>query len=312
MPKAILFDLDGTLVQTRDSSWRVFSKTNAEFKLGIDMQEDWFRLLEGNMFASLRKIAGSEERARQVAVHFLNLLNKEYDPPFVPGMVDVIKGIAGSCALAVVSSNTTATIRRILTAAGLQHCFSHVFGGDVEPDKRACVQRFLSDASYSVNRQCEPAYVESHRPSEIAQTQIVLVTDTVGDVHHAVECGIRVVGVSWGMHPEEKLKRAGAEFVAIWPQEILSHLFPEGVPQSCGVATAAAPAKGHCGCGCDSGASVTASASRLRRGRALENTAALEARLTANDEFSTTMPPAPAADEILKLSLMRIRGGNRA
>jgi len=311
MPKAILFDLDGTLVQTRESSWRLFSRTNAEFALGIETQEDWFRLLEGNMFASLRRIAGSEERAKQVAAHFLGLLNREYDPPFVPGMVDVIRGIAGACSLAVVSSNATATIRRILTAAGLQHCFSHVFGGDVEPDKRACVRRFLADASYSVNRHCEPAYAEGHRPSDLSQSQIVLVTDTVGDVHHAVECGIRVVGVSWGMHPEHKLRAAGAEFVAIWPQEILSHLFPGGVPQGCGVPADPSPASGSCGCGCGSCSPEAASASRLRRHRALDNSAALEARLTASDELSTRVPPAPAASEILTSSLIRIRGGVR-
>jgi hypothetical protein len=45
-----------------------------------------------------------------------------------------------------------------LTRAGVAHCFSHVFGGDVEPDKRAVVRRFLSDHSYLINRDCSPAY----------------------------------------------------------------------------------------------------------------------------------------------------------
>jgi len=310
MPKAILFDLDGTLVQTRESSWRVFTKTNAEFKLGIETQEDWFRLLEGNMFASLRKLAGNEERAKQVTAHFFDLLNKEYDPPFVPGMVDVVRGISGACALAVVSSNSTATIRRILTSAGLQHCFSHVFGGDVEPDKRACVRRFLTDASYSVNRHCEPAYVESHRPSEISQNQIVLVTDTVGDVRHAVECGVRVLGVSWGMHPEHKLTAAGAEFVAIWPQEIVSHLFPGGVSEACDISSGVAASS--CNCGCGSCGSESATASQIRRQRALENIAAVERRLTQGDEISKqTFRPA-SSSEILKSSLMRIRRSGRS
>ena len=303
MPKAILFDLDGTLVQTRESSWRVFSKTNAEFRLGIETQDDYFRLLEGNMFASIRKIAGSEERAKQVAAHFLGLLKQEYDPPFVPGMVDVIRGIAGACALAVVSSNATATIRRILTTAGLQHCFSHVFGGDVEPDKRACVQRFLSDARYSVNRHCELAYAENHRPADILRHQIVLVTDTVGDVLHAVECGIRVVGVSWGMHPEDKLTAAGAEFVAIWPQEILSHLFPEGVEPGCSLPATAEQQHKSCNCGCNSCGDEAVAAARIRRRRALANAAALTHRVSGPGRAA----PPPVVDDILRASLIRIR-----
>ena len=137
-------------------------------------------------------------------------------------MVDVIHALAGACSLAVVSSNSTATIRRLLTRANIAHCFSHVFGGDVEPDKRAVVRRFLADRSYLVNRDCSPAYREGHTPAVASASDLVLITDTTGDVKHAVECGVRAVGVSWGMHSESELLAAGAEFVAVWPQEIIA------------------------------------------------------------------------------------------
>jgi phosphoglycolate phosphatase len=275
MPKAILFDLDGTLVQTRESSWEVFTRVNQEFGLGVRSQEDYFALLEGNLFQALRELAGP--RADEVAQRFLELLKTDYHPPFVPGMVDVVKAMAGVCSLAVVSSNAMVTIRRILERARLQHCFSHVFGGDVEPDKRNCVRRFLADAEYLVNRQCSPAYVEDHQPELARQDQVILVTDTVGDVRHAVECGVRVVGVAWGMHSERKLIEAGAEFVAVWPQEILSHLFPDGVGAgACGIAPAAAP-EDSCGChktstcGCSPEAAM-AEAAQVRRDRRLSST----------------------------------------
>jgi phosphoglycolate phosphatase len=275
MPKAILFDLDGTLVQTRESSWEVFTRVNQEFGLGVRSQEEYFGLLEGNLFEALRKLAGA--RADEVAQRFLNLLKSDYHPPFVPGMVDVVKAIAGACSLAVVSSNAMVTIRRILERAGLQHCFSHVFGGDVEPDKRACVRRFLADAEYLVNRQCSPAYVEHHQPELARKDQIVLVTDTVGDVRHAVECGVRVVGVAWGMHSEKKMVEAGAEFVAVWPQEILSHLFPNGLgAAACGMGPAAAAGancacNGGATCGCDP-AGALEEAREIRHGRRLAAT----------------------------------------
>jgi phosphoglycolate phosphatase len=280
MPKAILFDLDGTLVQTRESSWEVFTRVNTEFGLGVRSQEEYFALLEGNLFQALRELAGP--RADEVAQRFLALLKTDYHPPFVPGMVDVVKAMAGVCSLAVVSSNATVTIRRILERAKLQHCFSHVFGGDVEPDKRNCVRRFLADAEYLVNRQCSPSYVEDHHPERARQDQIILVTDTVGDVRHAVECGVRVVGVSWGMHTERKLIEAGAEFVAVWPQEILAHLFPNGVgAPACevappAVATSSAATAHHSGCGCYEKTScgcgsdaALSQASQIRRDRRL-------------------------------------------
>jgi phosphoglycolate phosphatase len=294
MPKAILFDLDGTLVQTRDSSWEVFTRVNQEFGLGVRSQEEYFALLEGNLFESLRKIAGG--RADEAAQRFLTLLKSDYHPPFVPGMVDVVKAIAGVCSLAVVSSNAMVTIRRILERAGLQHCFSHVFGGDVEPDKRACVRRFLADAEYLVNRNCSPAYVEHHHPELARQDQIILVTDTVGDVRHAVECGVRVVGVAWGMHAEKKLMEAGAEFVAVWPQEILSYLFPDGVgAATCGITPAAAPAEkcgchGKSACGCGPEAAL-AQATQIRHDRRLGSSIRLGAGSAVNVNNTTLLDP---------------------
>jgi len=113
--RAVLFDLDGTLVQTREASWRLFARTNEAFGLGIDTQVDFFRLLEDNMFHGLRKHCRDHARADEAASHFLDLLQREYNPEFVPGMSDVVKALAGNCSLAVISSNSVATIRRILS-----------------------------------------------------------------------------------------------------------------------------------------------------------------------------------------------------
>ncbi len=337
MPKAILFDLDGTLVQTRESSWRIFARTNEAFDLGIKTQEEYFRLMENNLFSSLRELAGSEERYRKISAHFLDLLKREYNPPFVPGMVDVIKSIAGTCSLAVVSSNATETIRRILTNAGLQHCFSHVFGGDVEPDKRACVRRFLADASYSINRQCAPAYVESDRPTGPNANQVILVTDTIGDVKHARECGIRTVGVSWGMHTEAQLLDAGAEFVAIWPQEIVAHLFPEGLGESVCKVEPATTGYQHAGfgsfdqsCGCHSGSSCgcgshgdrtislprqsealsRANAIRVERRQAAAETLTRNVAGNTSAERYACSPAESRNDDTLMSCLARIRGAS--
>jgi phosphoglycolate phosphatase len=226
--RAILFDLDGTLVQTRDSSWKLFGETNRAFGLGIEAQKDYFALFEDNFFASLRRLCEDDERASEAGRHFLNLLQTAYSPDLVPGMCDVVRALAGTYSLAVLSSNSVSAIRRILTEANIAHCFSHVFAGDVETDKRVSVRRFLSDQSYAVNRACSPAYREYERPTVPNCDEVVLITDTVGDVKHAKECGIRAIGVAWGMHSEAQLLAAGAEMVAVWPQEIVAHLLPGG------------------------------------------------------------------------------------
>ena len=316
--RAILFDLDGTLVQTREASWRIFAKTNAALALGINTQAEFFRLLEDNMFHGLRKHCGDDRRASEAAKHFLDLLQREYNPEFVPGMADVVRAFAGSCSLAVISSNSVATIRRILDRESLTHCFSHVFGGDVEQDKRACVRRFLSDRSYLVNRNCSPAYREGHEPAAPSADQIVLITDTVGDVRHAVECGIRAIGVAWGMHTENQLLDAGAEFVAVWPQELVARLLPGGFASSCSIAPTAEPgsaAAAGCSCGCqDNDLSRAAAARKQRR---MGATAALDQRMSGgierpNDEKEISCPAmGSGVDKLLLASLRRLKTGSR-
>lgn len=225
MALAVLFDLDGTLVDTRTASWELFAETNATFKLGIDTREDFFRAFESNFFESLARLPVDAERLEAAQAHFMQALRTRYNPPFIPGMADVVRAIAPHCTLAVVSTNDLQVIRRILVNAGVATCFSHVFSGDIEPRKSVSIRRFLNGRGYVGNRLCGPAYHDTDADPAPRETQdVVLVTDTVGDVAEAVEVGACAIGVSWGMHTEQQLLDAGAKQVALWPQELVAWL----------------------------------------------------------------------------------------
>jgi len=220
--KTVLFDLDGTLVRTREASWELFRQTNEKFGLGVDTPSAFFRLFNQNFYAALGQKSDSEEVKR----HFQELLRDEYSPDLVPGMANVVHALAGHYTLIVLSSNTMEAVRRILLNCDVAHCFAHVFTGDVTPSKVDAIRRFLADPSYSCGRRCSPHYEEStpqrlHDPQEA-----MLITDTVGDVEEAIAAGIRVGAVSWGMHRAEDLEAAGAEFVCIWPEELVAYLKP--------------------------------------------------------------------------------------
>ncbi|MBM7365392.1 HAD family hydrolase [Gordonia hydrophobica] len=237
-PKAVIFDLDGTLVQTRESSWKVFSPINSRHQLGIDTAEQFYELFAHNFFGSLRRACGDPATADVVTAEFMQALNEHYSPTMVPGLNDVVTAMVPHSKLAVLSSNTTAVVRRILRQNRLEYCFAHVFGGDVEPDKTIGIARFLADAATGSGRMCrayydEPSDSASDVGGETGPRDVVLITDTVGDVEAAVSAGIRAVGVAWGMHTEEQLIAAGAEFVAIWPQELLAYLYSDAEP-ACG------------------------------------------------------------------------------
>lgn len=237
----MIFDLDGTLVQTRQASWRIFEKVSAAHDLGITTPEQFYELFANNFFVSLHALCRDAEHARSVEDDFMLSLGAEYAPLMIPGMVDVVKALVPHATLAVLSSNSTEVIRRILKQNGLAFCFSHVFGGDVEPDKAKGIRRFLDDAAQGSGRRCEAFYDESPIGPAAPPGSTAIITDTVGDVEAAVAAGIRAVGVAWGMHTEEQLLAAGAEFVAIWPQEILAHLLSGAASDKAGDACQAPP-----------------------------------------------------------------------
>jgi phosphoglycolate phosphatase len=238
--QAVIFDLDGTLVQTRIASWEVFNRVNEQFGLGVDTQEKFFDLFRGNVFESIEKLCHDAAHAAEVKKVFLDLLREDYTPPMVPGMTDVVRKLAGKYTLAVMSSNAMSVLRRVLVGNDLAFCFGHVFGGDVAPDKRSAIATFLADAGSGFGRRCSADYDEAGPQPELSPSGTVLVTDTAGDVKDALDAGIRVIGVSWGMHTVAELTNAGAEFVALWPQEVAAHLLGSA---------AAAPLSGACATG---------------------------------------------------------------
>lgn len=277
-PTAVIFDLDGTLVQTRIASWEVFRGVSDDFELGVRTPEEFFALFDGNVFASIRRLCRDDAHAAAAKRAFLDRLGTDYHPLLVPGIGDVVRRLASSLTLAVMSSNATPLIRRVLSEHDLALCFSHVFGGDVNESKRAGIEAFLADPSVGPGRRCQGAYDETSAPVRHDPSRTVLITDTVGDVEEARAAGIRAVGVVWGMHDRAELTRAGAEFVAVWPQELLTQLLG---------AESGRPAIGACALpGGDSGgpaamsaepASAVATAAAVRRARAQRRGVTVEA-----------------------------------
>ena len=222
--RTVVFDMDGTLVQTRAASWDVFQDTARRFELPIRSAEEFFELFRGNFYESLSELTADPAVEQAVREHFLQGLRDRYSPEFIPGMRDVVKALAGRYPLAVMSSNAMGAIRRILEDQGLAQCFAHVFAGDAGASKAQQLRQILDEPSYGNARRCSPSYVEGDAREG---GDVVLITDTVGDVREARSCGVRAIGVAWGMHSADALVEAGADYVAIWPQELVTGLLAD-------------------------------------------------------------------------------------
>jgi phosphoglycolate phosphatase len=294
---AILFDLDGTLVQTRTASWELFAETNREFGLGIDSREAFLELFQENFFRSLERVCGDPDRLAAARAHFLHLLRTRYRPELIPGIADVVRSLAPHFTLAVLSTNTMATIRRLLGEAGIASCFAHVFAGDVEPDKGVAIRRFLADRTYGFRRACSAEYRETDGVTQPTADAVALVTDTVGDVKEALRCGIRAIGVAWGMHGEQQLLGAGAEMVAIWPQELVAWFVPDRRDRAAATCDAGGACEVHAGArsGEASLDERQAAAAQVRRRR----------RSQAAGDVATVVVPGPATPVSLDPALRR-------
>ncbi len=266
--RALLFDLDGTLVQTRNSSWQIFQETNSKFGLGVNSAADFFQLFDENFFDALEALARERGVADPALVreHFQGRLRTDYLPEVVPGIGQIVRRLASSYTLMIVSSNTMESVRRVLEKNDLASCFAHVFSGEVAPSKVGAIAHVLEDATYACGRQCVPYYNEAAAPHKHAAGEVMLITDTVGDVTEALKAGIRVCGVAWGMHSADRLEAAGAEFVCVWPEELLVYLRDgRSSEESACTAVSAAPLPGAAPRNVARSAAETAAA--LRRAR---------------------------------------------
>jgi phosphoglycolate phosphatase len=284
----IVFDFDGTLVRTREASWALFRETNERFGLGVDSPEAFYRLFDRNFYRALDEVAGGAgtDRAGEVRSHFQALLVDRYNPELVPGMANVVHELAGRYALVILSSNTMEAMRRILLANGLAQCFAHVFSGDVAPNKHEAIQRLLDDPSVSCGRRCSPHYEESTALRIAEAGEVMLVTDTVGDVEEGRRAGIRVGAVAWGMHPADALERAGAEFTCIWPEELVAYLRPG---KHCADGPCRLPSPGAAAGSSRPAPRVSVGeAAEVRRARRLESAGIVASRLADDNSPSRT------------------------
>ena len=186
-PKVIVFDFDGVIIDSNDFGLRQFIKVFPKITA-----DDYKNLLRGNFRdgvdkLTLEKIPETEEekeaRRAQANLEKLNVCS------MFPGMVELAQELHGlGYTLAMNTSASTMSCVPMLEKCGLGECFD--FMGTVEVD-RSKVKKFnLIKEKYSV-----------------AGSEMVFVTDTLGDLIEAKEAGVPTLVVMWGMHDRSYFTR---------------------------------------------------------------------------------------------------------
>ncbi len=216
--RAVIFDMDGTLLDTLDDLTAAVNGALADQGLPL-RSRDKVRTIIGKGLPSLvrralpvgqRKKAQFEAALESARQHYGRCWADSSVP--YPGVAEMLDGLAArGVDLAILSNKphefTEEMARRLLGGWTFGGGVLGVKpGGPVKPDPEAALQM---------------AAHMGHRPG-----QVVFVGDSPMDIQTAVAAGMLPVGVSWGFCGVRSLINAGAALILDRPEELLDLRFP--------------------------------------------------------------------------------------
>lgn len=211
--KAVLFDLDGTLLDTLDD---IADSMNAALaRMGYPVHHrDSFRYFIGDgirVFAE--RVLPEDARKPEIIAECVALKRAEYDRhwsdktrPYdgIPGLLDSLTemGIKKAVLSNKPDAHTLIVVKKLLS----RWEFDKVYGADppsipVKPDPSGAL-RIAEELA-------------------IPPGEILYLGDTNTDMRTAVSAGMFPVGAAWGFRTREELMTAGAKVIAETPADVL-------------------------------------------------------------------------------------------
>lgn len=190
--KAIVFDWDGTLVDTAESTYHTYRKTFADYGIEFD-RETYARIYAPCGDDMFRALGLPEERWREADERWLMHFGEQ--------RVDLLPGARESLAIvaehglsrAIVSSGSRARILRELVEHELEPHFTHAVCGGDTPNRKPHPEPLLVCLDRLGIHPADAAYIG----------------DSAEDVRMARAAGVYVIGVT-GPYPNHEALRASA------------------------------------------------------------------------------------------------------
>jgi HAD superfamily hydrolase (TIGR01509 family) len=210
-PRAALFDVDGTLVDTNDlhtAAWR-----EAFLHFGHDFALETIRAQVGkggdNLIPTL--IPGiAEAKVEEVDQYRGELFKRDYLPramPF-PGVRPLFERLVGDgVRIVLASSSSKAEVDFHLSLIGCSDLVSAVTTRDDVESSKPCPDIFAAALG---------------KVAPLTAEEAIVVGDTPWDVKAAARAGLRTIGFLSGGFEEEVLREAGAAFIFEGPQDLLA------------------------------------------------------------------------------------------
>ena len=215
MNKLVIFDCDGTLVDSQHNIVMAMNDAFAQAKLVPPTRAATLQVVGLSLIEAMEMLLPDADAAfhASMAEHYKQAFwrlrgNGLVDEPLYDGIAETIETLtADGWLLGVATGKSDRGLQLCLAAHRLTHRFITLQTADRHPSKP------------------HPSMVEAAMAEAGASPDTtVMVGDTSFDMMMARTANVRALGVSWGYHPAEDLHAAGAHAVADHPRDIMELL----------------------------------------------------------------------------------------
>ncbi|MGL5086046.1 MAG: HAD family hydrolase [Clostridium sp.] len=203
MYKAVIFDLDGTLLDTLEDLANACNYALKECGLKTHETEKYKRFVGDGRFKLIERIISKEDNTEEL----FNKVLKLYDEYYLEHMVDETKPYDGII-----------NLLEQLKSLGIKLCVvsnkPHEFAEEMVNKYFGNKINIVYGQRLNYKTKPDPETIfEVIKELGISKDECLYVGDSNVDVLTAKNAGVKSIGVSWGFRGRNELEEAGADFV---------------------------------------------------------------------------------------------------
>lgn len=199
--KIFLFDFDGVIIDTLPIAVEAYNSLLKKYQIKHQFTHKTFTdLFLTNFHEGFAKVV-TDEKAREKILkeRAEEYIKRKDDFTIFDGIEDALQLLSEKNRIIIISSNRTNFIQEFLLSRKIKGV-SEVLGGDIEKSKEK-----------KINWQKE----------KYPKSQIYYIGDTIGDIKEGKRNKIITVGVTWGFHSRELMKREKPDFLFNHPKDLI-------------------------------------------------------------------------------------------
>ncbi len=199
--KAVIFDFDDTLVESRLLKWAQHKHVGKKF-YNLDFTDDQIRQLYGKPFNDLIKELYGEVDTLENLHEAIQSVRDDFLKKVYPGVLELMKHLLGNkTEVGIVSATNKRYLVEDLERIGFPH------------DKFFIIQAADEVLHHKPDPKVFSIALEKLEEKGIKKEEIVYIGDALQDLKAAQGAGIGFIAVTTGLYSKEEFEQAGAKVV---------------------------------------------------------------------------------------------------